>query len=234
MGILLIFVRLSFLISDFQQCVKNVNQQFKVRPTLKTSNSKVIASSLLLVLVLSAICDVTGELIVPSREKCYPRFDSHRRAARHTSAACNNKFHEMLAQLHLSGFDSFAHWTPDKKAFHWHNRVENKKKCFKIVWVASGSDLKLDIRVRPVDGEIKNVRKNKNCRGDDLPKMRKECLYVDHMSDSFIWSGSACAGTKTEFCLIYACLRSHVFIGEFDSDETVCRESLCDSGALFQ
>lgn len=61
--------------------------------------------------------------------------------------------------------------------------------------------------------------------------MRKECLYVDHMSDSFIWSGSAWLGHKNrilpDLCL---CLRSHVFIGEFDSDETVCRESLCDSG----
>jgi len=45
--------------SDFQQSVKNVNQQFRVKRTLKTSNSKVIASCLLLVLVLSAICDVT-------------------------------------------------------------------------------------------------------------------------------------------------------------------------------
>jgi len=44
---------------ELQQSVKNVNQQFKVKRSLKTSNSKVIASSLLLVLVLSAICDVT-------------------------------------------------------------------------------------------------------------------------------------------------------------------------------
>lgn len=50
-----------FIFSDSQQCVKNVNHQPKVKRTLKTSNSKVIASSLLLVLVLSAICDVTGE-----------------------------------------------------------------------------------------------------------------------------------------------------------------------------
>lgn len=52
---------LLFFLPDFQQSVKNVNRQCKVRRTLKTSNSKVIASSLLLVLVLSAICDVTGE-----------------------------------------------------------------------------------------------------------------------------------------------------------------------------
>lgn len=48
--------------SDTQQCFKNVNHRPKVKRTLKTSNSKVIASSLLLVIVLSAICDVTGEL----------------------------------------------------------------------------------------------------------------------------------------------------------------------------
>jgi hypothetical protein len=60
MGILL--KRFFSFLSDSQQCVKNVNQQQpKVKRTLKTSNSKVIASSLLLVLVLSAICDVTGE-----------------------------------------------------------------------------------------------------------------------------------------------------------------------------
>jgi hypothetical protein len=55
------FFFLLFSISDFQQSVKNVNQQFRVRRTLKSSNSQVIASSLLIVLVLSAICDVTGE-----------------------------------------------------------------------------------------------------------------------------------------------------------------------------
>lgn len=60
--------------------------------------------------------------------------------------------------------------------------------------------------------------------------MRKECLYVDHMSDSFIWS-LAQKPNFAWFMPLSACLRrSHVFIGEFDSDETVCRESLCDSG----
>ncbi|CRK88573.1 CLUMA_CG002353, isoform A [Clunio marinus] len=47
------------LCSDFEQSVKNVNQQLRDKRTLKTSNSKVIASSLLLVLLISAICDVT-------------------------------------------------------------------------------------------------------------------------------------------------------------------------------
>jgi hypothetical protein len=61
MGILLNELFLFFPFADSQQCVENGNQQPKVKRTLNTSNSKVIASFLLLVLVLSAICDVTGE-----------------------------------------------------------------------------------------------------------------------------------------------------------------------------
>lgn len=71
-----------FFFADFQQSVKNVNQRIKTKRTLKTSNSKVIASSLLLVLVLSAICDVTGESFDGTFSAFFAHWTPTRRNAR--------------------------------------------------------------------------------------------------------------------------------------------------------